>query len=303
MSTKSRNVEIPENSNNPIVQPLTKLFEQLNTLNGFLFHLNSHLCNHRRQIMDLINGGKLDLSRLTAGSSLVIRDLSEFPEDGWARYYPAGAFSTQGEEYIQIIDDLISRESAWTISQAYEAFESFLKNTTATFLNTSDNHKKYEAVFQNNLNNFRKKRGKSLNPTVVAYWIEFINYSYKKNDEIFGLLRMIAPELSRLEKRNNRTTDLTVWYTVITEVRHGITHSNRVIKNERIKGKWLQNEHSLLLKQINCVVNNHDYILNPTMKSATNILSLFGEYGFVIFKCLSKLENYDLSNILTDSNN
>jgi len=298
MTGKFGIIKISENLNNPIINPLIILFQRLNQLNGFLFLFHSHLERNKRSIIYSVKKGKFDYSRLFAGSALVIRDLSEFPANKWARYYSISVFSTEGEGYIKIADDLIIRESALTISQAYEAFETFLKNTTATFLGTNSNNKKYENEFQNGLHRFNKKRGKSLNPTSFDYWIEFINHSYKKNDEILTLLRKITPELDKLERQNNRALDLTVWYCVLTEVRHAITHSNLLIKNQKMNN-WSQSERYILSGQINGVFNQYGYMLNPTMKNAKDILSLFAEYGFIIFKCLSKLEHYDFSNILT----
>lgn len=291
-------IERLEKSNNPISQPTVVLFKRLNELYGHLFLLDNHLNNHRKCIIDLVNNGKLDFSKLLAGSALVIRDLSEFPPDGWPRTYPTDSFSVRGEEYIQIIDDLICRYAAWTISSAYETFETFQKNIIFDFLNISDNYGKYERVFQDKLSEFKEKSN-PFDRTLIEDWTKFVKYAYK--NKFFRLIRTITPELKTVEKQNNQSIDLTVWYTVITEVRHAVTHFNRLIKNCRIR-KWQPNHHALLANQINVVCDQHGYALNPTIKNARDILILFAEYGFAIFKCLSELENYDLGNILADSN-
>lgn len=298
MTGKVRIIKIPENLNNPIINPLVILFKRLNELNGFLFLFHSHLERNKRSIVYSIEKGKYNYSRLFAGSALVIRDLSEFPDDKWARYYSISVFSTEGEEYIKIADDLINRESAWTVSQAYEAFETFLKEILATFLIENRNNQKYSEELLESLTKLKRKPRKSLNPALVDNWRIFIS-EYYKNDELLILLRKIVPDLNKIEKRNNRALDLTIWYGVITEARHSITHSDRLIKNQRMKG-WSQYEYLILSEQLNGSFNHQGYLLNPTMENAKNILTLFDEYGFIIFKSLSELENYDYSNILTE---
>ena len=119
---------------NPLNTPLYDFFYHLNTLNGLLFTLKNQLNNFEKLYRDSISKTSFDISRIFSGTSIVIRDLTEWPESGWARYYPSGKFSSKGEEYFELIRVLLARESAWSISQAYEAYEKFLKDISATFL-------------------------------------------------------------------------------------------------------------------------------------------------------------------------
>ena len=99
-----------------------------------MFTLDGQLKNFEKLYRDSISESSFDISMVFSGASLVIRDLTEWPESGWARYYPSGKFSSKGEEYFELIKVLLAREYAWTVSQAYEAFERFLKDISATFL-------------------------------------------------------------------------------------------------------------------------------------------------------------------------
>lgn len=297
MTGKAGIIKIPENLKNPITNPLVILFTRLNELNGFLFLLHSHLDGSKRSITYALEKGKRDFSSLFAGSALVIIDLSELSADKWPRYYSVSRFSAEGEEYLRIIDDLVNRESAWTISQAYEAFETFLKEILATFFTENSNEKKYRNEFHNSLKLIKHKPRKTLDPDSVKDRRILIS-KYYQNTELFTLIRNIAPEFSRLEKQNSRGLDLTVWYRVITEARHGITHSNCLIKKQKIED-WTQYEHHILAEQLKATLDNQGYMLNPTMEDARIILTLFAEYGFLVFKCLSEIANYDFSNILT----
>jgi hypothetical protein len=119
---------------NPFNTPLYELFYHLNTLNGLLFTLDNQLSNFEKLYRESISKTSFDIPIIFSGASLVIRDLTEWPKDGWARYYPSRKFSLKGEEYFKIIRLLLARESAWTVSQAYEAYEKFLKDISATLL-------------------------------------------------------------------------------------------------------------------------------------------------------------------------
>ena len=119
---------------NPLNTSVYDLFYHLNTLNGLLFTLDGQLTNFEKLYRESISETSLDISMIFSGASLVIRDLTEWPESGWAKYYPSGAFSSKGEEYFKLIRVLLARESAWTVSQAYEAFETFLKDISATLI-------------------------------------------------------------------------------------------------------------------------------------------------------------------------
>lgn len=119
---------------NPLNKSIYDLLYHLNTLNGLLFTFDNQLTGFEKRLRNSIAEGSFDISNIFSGASLAIRDLTEWPESGFATYYPSGKFSSKGEEYFKLIKFLLARESSWTVSQAYEAFERFLKDISATLL-------------------------------------------------------------------------------------------------------------------------------------------------------------------------
>jgi hypothetical protein len=273
---------------NPIESPLDNLFLRLNMLNGLLFHLESFLKNLCKLFREIIAKSNVDPSAIYAGASLVIRDLTERPENNWAVYYPTGKFISQGEEYLRKVDDLLCSEATWTISQGYEAFEAFLKDITATYVFI--HREQADAGKLEKLD--PKLRKESLEPTDVEYWKEFIRKAYPKNVDLLKFLRKIAPELEEVEKRNNRNIDLTEWYVAVTEVRHAATHSNMLIKSEKMRS-WSQERHELLNRFFPGTYIDGSYRLEPSRKDAETNLVLFAEYAFGVFKSLSKAQHYE----------
>jgi len=164
---------------NPLNTPIYDLFYHLNTLNGLLFILENQLSNFEKLYKESISKTSFDISIIFSGTSLVIRDLTEWTEDGWARYYPSGKFSSKGEEYFELIRVLLARESAWTVSQAYEAYETFLKDISATLL-----FENQQIAATKKVEKFEgDKKSNNLTKTDIAFWRTYIDYHYRTNTD------------------------------------------------------------------------------------------------------------------------
>lgn len=273
---------------NPLNTPANNLFYHLNALNGMLFILDDQLTKFENLYKESLSKAFFDNDKIYFGASLVIRDLTEWPESGWAKYYPSGAFSIKGDDYFTLIKALLARESAWTVSQAYEAFETFLKDISATFILENQ-----QIVDANKVEKFESLISrKNLTKNDHGFWREYIEYTYKKNSDKLKLLRKIIPDISKGEKENNRVIDLTEWFAVVEEVRHSSTHSNFLIRAHKMKN-WSQTKRDILKKYFAGVYENQDYRLNITVKEAKFCLTLFAEFSFQIYKFLSLSRGYD----------
>ena len=272
---------------NPLNTPTYKLFYHLNTLNGLLFTLDGQLTHFEKLYKESISEASFDISVIFSAASLAIRDLTEWTENGFAKYYPSGSFSTKGEDYFKLVEVLLSRESAWTVSQAYEAFETFLKDISATFIFENQG-----LVNGTKLEKFElDKRSKDLTKTEFTFWRKYIEYNTKNNKDILKLLRKICPDINKGEKQNNRVIDLSEWFAVVEEVRNSATHSNFIINAHKMKN-WSLTKQKLLNKYFSGIFVNKEYKLNITIKEATFCLELFSEYAFQLYKYLSISRGY-----------
>jgi len=80
---------------NPLNTSVYDLFYHLNTLNGLLFTLDCQLTSFEKLYRESIAEASFDISTIFSGSSLAIRDLTEWPQSGFAIYYPSGVFSSK----------------------------------------------------------------------------------------------------------------------------------------------------------------------------------------------------------------
>jgi hypothetical protein len=273
---------------NPLEKPLEELFSRLNILDGLLFHLESQLNAFKNLFEEMIQESGRELSSIGCGSAIAIRDLTEFPAHGGVVRYPTGKFILHGKEYLRITDELLERESAWTVSQGYEAFETFLKDITSYYLH--GNNQEADPVKL-------KKKGPCLTKRQLVhadleYWQTFTRLSYRKKDELIDYVRKLGPETYDAEKRNNRAIDLYEWYLLVGEIRHASTHSNMIIKNERMSS-WGEERLKLLNQFFPGIRTDAGYALKIGRDKANTNLVLFSEYGFAVFKSLSKAKNYN----------
>ena len=268
---------------NPLRSVLDQFYQRLTALKGVLFHLETQLHGYRDMLVDPGQGEDSDLARLFCGTRLVVSDLTEWPANGWRVNYPLQAFFSQGRQYVDMIDLIIRNHSHWTISQAYEAFETYLYNVVANYLYHDQTC--IEQALQ------KKLKGTPQDLSTFRQAVRRV-YRGKQNRQIFAYLRGLAPKLQLAEAKNNRGMDLGEWYEVVSEVRHAITHADSLIKSTRAwNNSWL----FLLTANFPGTGTADGYRLSLEHDSATKVLTIFAEYALQIDKHLCRAAGYHWS--------
>jgi hypothetical protein len=255
------------------------LHTRLNTLRGLHFHLNGQLEAYRKLIRDQTASLPRGVGVLGMGTALVIRDLTEWPPHGWAVHYGSGHFVTRGEEFLATVDLLLARSAALAVSQAFEVFETFLRDTAARLLTARpsliDARQSREAA------RFRKSRPRyGRDP----FWRVVIRRVYRSNsDALLVWLRSAAPHLKVAELRNNRAINLRVWFRVFTAVRHAVTHTASILPPSSING-LTRRQRQYLARFFPGRRDRIGYHLTLTDDNVEEVLRLAAEYGYAIFK-------------------
>ena len=268
---------------------LQELFENLNLLRGLLFVLEKRFDNYRKQIVN----NSVDLSYLLAGSSLVIRKLTEFPNDGSKNYYATGKFIAKGQKYLETLDQLIKRESAWTVSQGYERFESFLFDIVAMFLANNNKFAEIEGK-KKNIKYWKIKLLPNKSQLNNEEWRLVLKKCYRNNVQILKNIRKWIPDFKDAIENNNRNINLFSWYFIIAKVRDAATHSNLIIKNEILQ-KILQSQEkkAILEEYFPGEQLSTGYKINLSNEKTDLNLKIIGELALEIFNNLSIKANYD----------
>jgi len=273
---------------NPIRSPLDTLLENLNKFDSLLITLESRLTGYNESVEENLKRNNIDISKLIFASTLIVRNLDEWPSDGGVVHHPIPClFKITGEEYLKTSEMIIRRESGFAVAQGYEAFETFMKNVTAAFLEFNT-----PFVDSNKINKFNKYlKKKRQYPKDIEYWNGFVRRCYSKNSEILALIHKIAPAIGAIEQRNSRGIDLVEWFKLATEVRDAVTHSNYLIKNAKLNG-WTTELRQLFLYLFPGTNATKGYELEISRQMAELNLTLFAEYADLIFRYLSNLGSY-----------
>lgn len=268
---------------NPLNPALGVLYARLNMANGLLYSLESHLSNFRKMMQERIDKGEFDPEGLFVGTILAVSDITESPTNGWRHFSPSGKFAAGGRDYLDLVDRFVQRESAWCCSQGYEFFETYLYDAATTYLmnEASNIDRKWFKDCRASISS-REDTRNCLRKTCQS----------KNNHKILESLRGICPEIKDAETANDRRLNLRDWYEVVSEVRHATTHANLLVKSSQISD-WPAPKKNLLTTLFPCEKQADGLQLKINRAEAEACLCTFAEYGFQIFKFLSKKAGYD----------
>jgi len=273
---------------NPLDASLENLFNHLATFDGFAFILQSHLKGFRLSLEQRRKTEGLDLSRFSAWVSLNLIDLTQSPSSGWVERFHASSFGAEGQDYIALTDTFVSIWSCQAIADSYEAFETFLQDIIADFLHDHPGKAdpdKFRKAFQ-------YVDRVSTDRTTQEYWRDCVRRAFRRDQsDLLDFIRALAPRLAEVENNNGLGIDLKEWHSLVTTVRHAVTHSDLRIIASQMRD-WTPYRCSLLEKKFPGSYQGYDYKLKIDRDSAHEALVLFGDYAYVIYKLLSAKGGY-----------
>lgn len=269
---------------NPYEKPLRSFFDRLSFLNGLTHIITDQLGFVKKRL----SSNEKELNNIFSGTLLLFLDITKKYGTSLPPFYTSGIFATKGKDYFSTIDHLCNRESGWCISQACEAFETYLKDTIAICFYKSLLNAKREDITRFNKKIFLNKKNLTLD---LGYWKKFVRYLRNSNDKWLDIIRDRSQAFNKSEMKNSHSLNLQKWYVISTEVRHAVTHFNFIIKAAKMSNWDLEMKH-ILSKRFPGNYINKDYILKINRKDAEFNLRIFIEYGYQIFKYLSQIKGY-----------
>jgi len=272
---------------NPYYGPLRVAFESFVLLNGLLYQFDSHFKHRAAEIKDSLQRHRFRRVPWFAGAALVIRDLTEWPPDRWARYYSVGSHTRKGKGFLAAMQNIVALNSAWVVSQAFETFEVFAKDVVALYLKRNPT-----ALCTPPWP--RRRRGAGAGPKTrhLSAYRTFVTHAYGGADDLVRRLRRSIPDLAQHEQHNNRGLDLQEWVRVVAEVRHATVHRRGVLSPAQMK-RLSTSARSILKANFPGEAVTRGYRLRLERKSAQDALIRSAEYALLIFKQISLREDLD----------
>ena len=268
---------------NPLLQDLNEFGEIIGTTNGIMYQLDCHLSDYKKILKERFSPQKVRMQQPIIETTLVFGDLTGNSDKGWKINFPSDySFELRVEEIDEKINLLINREAMRNIAFTYEVLETFIFNIISKFLFL--NKSQYQELIS--------KKLKPKDQTVECYQEAIRNLRGKNNREVLSLLRTISSHFSLAEIKNHEGVNLRDWIEVLSQVRHGIIHSNfRIMKNKNFNLTPEQQE--VMLKYFPYNEQDAYYDLTIENVQAVKIFNLITEYGFLVFKSLSIEQDYD----------
>jgi hypothetical protein len=270
---------------NYLVPSIRELFTRIEYLKGYVFQFDNDIRNYSKILVKRLHeqGIIKDNENISLKASrIAISDLTE--DTSYRNYYslPTEFYEVSSEDFADKNDQLIQVISSLLVAQAYDAMETFLKHILILY-------------FENNPQIGIETIGK-LNCKWNKEEIDWENTVKKlrqgeNNKELLKILRILSPEFNEAEIANNRSLDLPIWFNMISIVRHSIVHSNAILKPELFNGLGNNGQEILTFFFNVGNENSGNKKLIISAKQASRAMEIFCEFGFLMFKSLSKTAN------------
>ena len=276
-------------TDNYLVPCIKKLFSRVEYYKGYINHLDHDINHYSKNLIGQLKKinvlSEKEQIRIK-GSRLVISDLTGETDNGWEINFPlpTEGYSVSSEDYMEKNQDLIQVVSTILFSQSYEALESYFKEILTLYFK-NNNQIAFETIGK--INCILKNQQIDWERTVKKL------KTGSNNSELLNIFRILSSEFLQSEKENNKDLNLAKWYNVISISRHLIIHSNSILSCDVFNGLDLDQKN--ILSQFFDIGSYLDgkRKIKLSSKQASELLEFICEYGFLIFKCLSKTNNLD----------
>lgn len=213
-------------------------------------------------------------------SALVISDWTGPTDNGWEINFHTGIVAeTTKDKYETEIKKISSRQLCLLYAQSFESFESFLKDCLYEKLRHNDILREYTISLlpKNQRPSFSRERMPS-------------------GDNLFKVLKKTGGEsFKKFTSENNINIKFSELWTILSEVRHSITHKESFIESVLVNKS---NHHSEIFRYL---FDSKDFSENLLLieldyKKFEKLIKRFSEFAFQVFKVLSIEEQFEWKN-------
>ncbi|MDO6389677.1 hypothetical protein Q4E40_06035 [Pontibacter sp. BT731] len=218
--------------------------------------------------------------KFISGSALIISDWTEPTESGWEINFHTGvAKTTIKEDYGVEVNRIISSECCLAYAQAFEALEKYLKDCV-----------------------YRKMKDDTLLVEMIKCEENITRERIPGGDQLFKwLTKACGAKFKESSLKNNKNIKFKQFWSVISEVRHAITHSSSKVRITKIKKS---DYHLAVFKHLfnYTVVDDKFYHVELDYKRLDRVIKYIAEFGYQIHKCFSLNEPTESDNLSVQEN-
>lgn len=210
-------------------------------------------------------------------SALILSDWTGPTDNGWEiNFYSGITTETTKDNYKSEIEKINSRQLCLLYAQSFESFERFLKDCLFDRLGRDDNFREFVITL------LPKNRNSSITRANMP-----------SGDSLFEALKKAGDvSFKEFTSKNNLNIKFKVFWTILSEVRHAITHNESMIELKLVNKSGYHSEIFNFLFNSKSV--SDDYLLvELDYGKFEDLIKRFSEFAFQIFKLLSIEEHLD----------
>lgn len=262
---------------NYLLKILNAYFDEILSIEGRLTVSESFL-NAKKD--DIIKENRAHKSIVSAITSY--RDLSLL-QGGDNLFAPNFSYEMSVDSMTNEIKDIISQQSCFAVSQAYEVFESFLIELITEYLLNNQNNLKLLKFTTGELVLLREtiremvKKGQGVN-----------------NKGLLAMVRKISPHFRTHEAKNIHGVNISQWFDLVTMIRHTLVHNRQIISNRLLKYMEKQKANEMFDRHFQRKRIDNNVCIYLERNTATDIIDWLNTFAHFIFVGLSKEANLTL---------
>ncbi|WP_027126299.1 hypothetical protein [Gelidibacter mesophilus] len=213
-------------------------------------------------------------------SALIISDWTDPTDNGWEINFQPGVYiETTKSNYESEIRKILSRQLCLLYAQSFESFERYLKDCLFDKIGRDDTIRKYVI---------------SLLPKTQKDSIT--RERMPGGDNLFKVLKKVGGESFKdFSSENNLNIKFKELWTILSNVRHSVTHSESLISLRLVNKSDHHTEIFNFLFNSNSI--SEDTIsIELDYKKFEKLIKRFSEFAYQVFKVLSIEEGLELEN-------
>lgn len=262
---------------NYLLKILNSYFNEVLSIEGRL-NVSESFLNAKKA--DIIKENRTRNSIVSAITSY--RDLSLI-EGGYNLFSANFRYEMNTGNMENEIKDIISQQSCFAVSQAYEVFESFLIELMTEYL--MNNQNKLQVLKFTNGN--------------IILLRETIREMVKKkqgvnNKGLLAMVRKISPHFQKYESKNIHDVNISQWFDLVTMIRHTLVHNRQTISNRLLNYIEKQKANEMFNRHFQRKKIDNQVRIYLEKNTATDIIDWLNTFAHFIFVGLSNEANLSL---------
>lgn len=262
---------------NYLLKILNAYFEEILFIEGRLTVPESFLNAKRDDIIKENRNHKTIVSSITS-----YRDLSLIQGDD-NLFSPNFSYEMDVDNITNEIKDIVSQQSCFAVSQAYEVFESFLIELITEYLLNSQSKLQLLKFSNGNLILLREtiremvKKGQGVN-----------------NKGLLAMIRKVSSHLRTHEAENIYGVNISQWFDLVSMIRHTLVHNRQEISGRLLKYIERQKANEMFDRHFQRKRIDNKVRIFLEKNTASDIINWLNTFAHFIFVGLSKDANLSL---------